>query len=87
MILSFGHEMNGNWYSWGNTNSTPAQFIAAWRHVVTVFRAVGATNVKWLWAVNNFSSETSGQKTVSGDIRITRAPAPAANEEHQEVHA
>src|SRR6476659_1612371 len=26
-------------------------------------------------------------KTVSGDIRITRAPAPAANAEHQEVHA
>jgi DUF4097 and DUF4098 domain-containing protein YvlB len=26
-------------------------------------------------------------KTVSGDIRITRAPAPAANDEHQEVHA
>lgn len=26
-------------------------------------------------------------KTVSGDIRITRAPASAANEEHQEVHA
>ena len=26
-------------------------------------------------------------KTVSGDIRITRAPAPAVNEEHQEVHA
>jgi hypothetical protein len=26
-------------------------------------------------------------KTVSGDIRITRAPAPAANQEHQEVHA
>jgi len=26
-------------------------------------------------------------KTVSGDIRITRAPAPIVNEEHQEVHA
>ena len=26
-------------------------------------------------------------KTVSGDIRITRAPAPTVNEEHQEVHA
>jgi DUF4097 and DUF4098 domain-containing protein YvlB len=26
-------------------------------------------------------------KTVSGDIHITRAPAPAVNEEHQEVHA
>ena len=26
-------------------------------------------------------------KTVSGDIRIARAPAPTVNEEHQEVHA
>lgn len=70
VILSFGHEMNGYWYSWGNTNSAPAQFIAAWRHVVTVFRAVGATNVKWLWAVNNFlPGQTTGQKTVSGDIK------------------
>lgn len=69
VILSFGHEMNGYWYSWGNTKSTPAQFIAAWRHVVTVFRAIGATNVKWLWTVNNFSADTSGRKTVSGDIQ------------------
>ena len=26
--------------------------MAAWRHVVTVFRAVGARNVTWLWTVN-----------------------------------
>ena len=25
-------------------------FIAAWRHIVGRFRAVGATNVKWVWA-------------------------------------
>jgi mannan endo-1,4-beta-mannosidase len=52
VILSFGHEMNGSWYSWGYQHTSPAAFVAAWRHVVTVFRAVGARNVTWLWTVN-----------------------------------
>jgi hypothetical protein len=68
VILSFGHEMNGYWYSWGNTKSSPAQFIAAWQHVVTVFRSAGATNVKWLWAVNNFVGAGS-TTTISGDVQ------------------
>ncbi len=28
---------------------TPAEFIAAWRHLVTLFRQRGATNVKWVF--------------------------------------
>jgi mannan endo-1,4-beta-mannosidase len=52
VIISFGHEMNGNWYSWGNKHSSPAAFVAAWRHIVTVFRQQRAGNVTWLWAVN-----------------------------------
>ena len=52
VVLSFGHEMNGNWYSWGNKHTSPAVFVAAWRHVVTLFRAAGAENVTWLWTVN-----------------------------------
>jgi mannan endo-1,4-beta-mannosidase len=52
VVLSFGHEMNGNWYSWGNRHSSPKAFVAAWRHIVTVFRAAGAENVIWLWTVN-----------------------------------
>jgi mannan endo-1,4-beta-mannosidase len=52
VVLSFGHEMNGNWYSWGNQHTSPKVFVAAWRHIVTVFRAVGAENVIWLWTVN-----------------------------------
>jgi mannan endo-1,4-beta-mannosidase len=52
VVLSFGHEMNGNWYSWGRSKSSPAAFVAAWRHIVTVFGKVGATNVTWLWTVN-----------------------------------
>ena len=52
VILSFGHEMNASWYSWGFTHTSPATFLAAWRHIVTLFRAAGARNVTWLWTVN-----------------------------------
>jgi mannan endo-1,4-beta-mannosidase len=52
VVVSFGHEMNGYWYSWGHGYTQPATFIKAWQHVVTVFRAAGAANVKWLWTVN-----------------------------------
>ena len=31
--LSFGHEMNGSWYSWGYTRVSPSVFVAAWRHI------------------------------------------------------
>ncbi len=57
VILSFGHEMNGSWYSWSHRHSSPAVFVAAWRHIVTVFRAVGAENVTWLWTVNIISKQ------------------------------
>jgi len=52
VILSFGHEMNGTWYSWGYQQTSPAMFVAAWRHIVTMFRQQGADKVTWLWTVN-----------------------------------
>ncbi len=52
VIVSFGHEMNGWWYSWGYGHTSPTAFVAAWRHIVTVFRGQGAWNVTWLWTVN-----------------------------------
>ncbi len=52
VILSFAPEANGNWYGWGWTHTSPATWIAAWRHVVTVMRKQGATNITWLWTVN-----------------------------------
>jgi Glycosyl hydrolase family 26 len=51
VVIGFGHEMNASWYSWGYGHVKPAVFIAAWRHVVTVFRQQGADNVTWLWTV------------------------------------
>jgi hypothetical protein len=52
VIIGFGHEMNGSWYPWGHRHTSPKVFVAAWRHVVTVFRQQGADNVTWLWTVN-----------------------------------
>jgi mannan endo-1,4-beta-mannosidase len=51
VVLGFGHEMNAAWYGWGYHHVSPATFIAAWRHVVTLFRGAGADNVTWLWTV------------------------------------
>jgi mannan endo-1,4-beta-mannosidase len=51
VVIGFGHEMNAPWYSWGYGNLPPSTFIAAWRHVVTLFRGQGADNVTWLWTL------------------------------------
>ena len=52
VLMSFAPEANGNWYPWGWTHVQPAAEVAAWRHVVTVFRQAGAANARWVWIVN-----------------------------------
>jgi mannan endo-1,4-beta-mannosidase len=52
VLIGFAHEMNGTWYPWGYGHVSPATWVAAWRHVVTVFRGQAAGNVTWLWTVN-----------------------------------
>ena len=52
VVIGFAHEMNGYWYPWGWTHVSPAVWVAAWRHVVDVFRRVGADNVTWIWTAN-----------------------------------
>ncbi len=52
VIIGFAHEPNGSWYPWGVGHADPAVWVAAWQHVVTVFRQQGADNVTWLWTVN-----------------------------------
>jgi len=51
VVIGFGHEMNAPWYSWGFGNVAPTTFIAAWQHIVKLFRQQGADNVTWLWTV------------------------------------
>jgi hypothetical protein len=53
-FLRFDREMNGTWFNWGagTIGNTPADFVAAWRHVHDIFTAVGARNVRWVWCPN-----------------------------------
>jgi Glycosyl hydrolase family 26/PASTA domain len=58
LIRLFGGEFNGSWW-WGqspraNPNLTTADFVAAWRRVVDIFRQVGASNVSFAWIANDY---------------------------------
>lgn len=52
IVFSFGHEMNGNWYTWGTKKTRPADFVEAWRRIHAIFATVGANDVIWLWDAN-----------------------------------
>jgi Glycosyl hydrolase family 26 len=52
VVIGFAHEPNGPWFRWGWTHLPPKIWIAAWRHIVNIFRGVGADNVTWMWTVN-----------------------------------
>jgi beta-mannanase len=68
MIVSFANEMNGSWFPWSGVHygsgeaagkdkfQGPETFKAAWRHVVDRVRQRGATNVKWVLHLMDFSS-------------------------------
>ncbi len=46
---------------------TPSRFISAWRRVVGIFRAQGATNAEWVWCPNAFHfSDGTAQKYYPG---------------------
>jgi hypothetical protein len=52
--IRFAHELSAPHYPWsvGVNGNTPADAIAAWRHVRAVFAREGATRVVWIWCVN-----------------------------------
>jgi mannan endo-1,4-beta-mannosidase len=52
VVIGFGHEMNAPTYMWGYGHVPAPTFVAAWRHIVTLFRGQGADNVTWLWTIN-----------------------------------
>jgi mannan endo-1,4-beta-mannosidase len=58
VVIGFGHEMNAPWSSWGYKHVPAATFVAAWRHIVTLFREQGADNVTWLWTLEADQSGT-----------------------------
>jgi hypothetical protein len=59
-MIRFAYEMNlspGAGIPWGGgqgavAGNTAADYVAAWRHVVSIYRADGATNAEFVWAPN-----------------------------------
>ena len=61
--------MNAYWYSWAKGREKPATFVAAWRHIVTLFRAQGVLQ-------RHLAVDTAGARP--GPARSPRGgPAPA----------
>jgi mannan endo-1,4-beta-mannosidase len=58
VVIGFGHEMNASWYTWGYGQTPASTFVAAWQHIVTLFRDQGADNVTWLWTLQADESGT-----------------------------
>lgn len=69
-MVSLCNEMNGTWFPWsgyfygqgkvikgesGNTFEGPETFKKAYRHIVDRVRARGASNIIWVFHVNNYS--------------------------------
>jgi len=55
ILVRFAHEMNGDWYPWSvrkDPRQTPADYVAAWRHVHELFRAQAADNLQLVWSPN-----------------------------------
>lgn len=52
VMLRFGFECNGDWFSW---SLDPPAYVSAWRRARRIFVAAGAANVKWVWSPNIMS--------------------------------
>jgi Glycosyl hydrolase family 26 len=71
---AFGHpilfrlmaEMNGSWEPWstGVNGNKPGEYVQAWRHIVDIFRADGATNVRWVFNPNRTYKAATRMRSV-----------------------
>lgn len=56
ILIEWGTEPNGEWFSWNGKwhgrAAGPALYVQAYRHIVEVMRAAGADNLQWVWHVN-----------------------------------
>lgn len=77
VMVTFDHEANARIGSSG----TPAQFVAAWRHVYDVYRRQGATNVIWVWDMTGelFDNEQNANAMYPGGGYVDWVAADAYN--------
>ena len=72
MAIRLDHEMNGNWYPWGEgvNGNNKGDYAKAWQHVHDIFEQEGANDqVIWTWApniINNLPAKSQGVETMAG---------------------
>jgi hypothetical protein len=49
VALSFGHEMNGNWFPWGCTHVKASVFISVWQRM---HQLMGSSKTIWVYTIN-----------------------------------
>lgn len=73
LYLRFAPEMNGDWNPWSEqvNGNRPGDYVRAWNHVRSVFAAVGATNVRWVWTpIINYGGSTPLAGLFPGDRAV-----------------
>jgi hypothetical protein len=66
VLIRWFWEMDGN--KKAQFAGSPAEYVAAWRHIVTVFRNQGADNVRWVWCPNASAfNDGTAQQFYPGD--------------------
>lgn len=89
ILLRFGFEMNGDWFTWGGD---PARFVEAWRRAHALFVDAGAANVEWVWAPNVVSTPETADNAMHhyypGDDVVDWVALDGYNfgDEHDEWH-
>lgn len=72
IMISFAPEMNGDWSPWGAgvNGNAKADYPAAYKHIIDLFRAQSVTNVKWVWQANTIYKGASIKPFYPGDDYI-----------------
>jgi beta-mannanase len=83
VLIRFAHEMQGNWYPWGAgvNGNTPADYIAAFRHVHDRFALNGARTVQWVFGADGdpYGSFPALSNFYPGDAYVDWLGAEAYN--------
>jgi hypothetical protein len=60
-FLRLNWEMNGSWFPWSEVvnGNRSGEYVRSWQHVHNLFRQVGATNVTWVWSVNEIAGSST----------------------------
>jgi hypothetical protein len=55
VLLRWGHEMNGNWYSWSgmSNNQSSVSYIKAYKKIYEIFKEEKCEKVKFMFSVNS----------------------------------